>query len=349
MLLLLHGPDTFRSRQCLKEMVAEFKTKRDSQGLNVVFFDAKKSEGGEMVEALLTPPFLSERRMVIIENLSVVKSDEMRDLLLELAKEKKIPESTVAIFWEEESFVIPAMPTGRQAKSLSSTRSGAGIQKDKKKVHPLFAFLAQQKYSKEFKPLGDSQLIKWVENELKKSGIKIEKRALEHLVASAGADLWQLNSELGKLAAFAGSKEDKTITFGDISLFVSENIDDNVFHLIDALLGRRAKEAIKLLQDQWEAGEERAKIFGAIIWQFRSLLIIKDYLALNPGVGSDQISRALGLHPFVIKKALAILPGFNFEQLKKIYQKLLEIDLKVKTGGGDLLELLELLVAEICL
>lgn len=274
--------------------------------------------------------------MVIIENLSAGKSDEMRDILLELVKNKKIPESTVAIFWEEESFVIPPAKAG-------------GIQKDKKKTHPLFVFLAKQKYSKKFNNLEGSQLTKWVESELKKRGVKIEKRALEHLIASAGADLWRLNSELGKLAAFAGSKEDKTITFGDILLFVSESIDDNVFHFIDALLGRRAKEAIKLLQNQWEAGEEQAKIFGAIIWQFRSLLTIKDYLALNPGVSSDQISRALCLHPFVIKKALAILPGFSFEQLKNIYQKLLEIDLKVKTGGGDLLELLELLVAEICL
>lgn len=329
MLLLLHGPDTFRSRQYLKEMVAEFKTKRDPQGFNVVFFDAKKNEGGEIMEALLSPPFLSERRMAVIENLSVVKSDEMRDRLLELAKEKKIPESTVAIFWEEELSALGG--------------------RDKKKTHPLFNFLAKQKYSKEFNNLTSGRIKDWAESELKKRGIKIEKRALESLIASVGADLWQLNSELEKLAAFAGSKEDKTIAFGDVSLFISENIDDNVFHLIDALLGRRSKEAIKLLQDQWEAGEESAKLFGAIIWQFRSLLMIKDYLALNPGANSDQISRALGLHPFVIKKALAILPGFSFEQLKKIYQKLLEIDLKVKTGGGDLSQLLEILIAEICL
>lgn len=334
MLILLHGPDTFRSRQYLKEMVAEFKTKRDLQGLNVVFFDAKKNEGGEMMEALLSPPFLSERRMVVIENLSAVKSDEICDLLLELAKKKKIPESTVAIFWEEEL----------SAKGGSQPVSG----KDKKKIHPLFAFLVKQKYSKQFNNLTSGQIKEWAECELKKSGVKIEKRALENLIASAGADLWQLNSELGKLAAFAGSKEDKTITSGDISLFVSEDIDDNVFHFIDALLGRRSKEAIKLLQDQWESGEEQAKIFGAIIWQFRSLLTIKDYLALNPGVSSDRISGDLGLHPFVIKKALAILPGFSFEQLKKIYQKLLEIDLKVKTGGGDLLKLLEILIAEVC-
>lgn len=336
MLLLLHGPDTFRSRQYLKEMVAEFKTKRDPQGLNVVFFDAKKNEGGEMMEALLSPPFLSERRMAVIENLSAVKSDETRDRLLELAKEKKIPESTVAIFWEEESFVIPA------------PRHAGGIQRDKKKIHPLFNFLAKQKYSKEFNNLTSGQIKDWAESELKKRGIKIEKRALESLIASVGADLWQLNSELGKLAAFAGSKEDKIIAFGDVSLFISDNIDDNVFHLIDALLGRRSKEAIKLLHDQQAGGEESAKLFGAIIWQFRSLLMIKDYLALNPGANSDQISRALGLHPFVIKKALAILPGFSFEQLKKIYQKLLEIDLKVKTGGGDLPKLLEILIAEVC-
>jgi len=154
--------------------------------------------------------------------------------------------------------------------------------------------------------------------------------------------------ELDKIAAYLSKETDKKITLKHVNLFLDEASNDNIFHFLDALVARRAKEAIKLLHTQFDNGEEPGKIFNLIVGQWRKLLLIKDYFSLNPGSTSDNAAKALDIHPFVVKKTLAILPGFSFAKLKEIYRELLDIDLKAKTGEGDYASFLEMLVAKIC-
>lgn len=322
MLVLLYGPDTFRSRQYLKEMIEEFKAKRDPSGLNVACFDAEKVEPGEILEALTASPFLAEKRLVAVERLSARKQKDLADCLLAMVKDKKIPSTTVAIFWEGEI---------------------------KKNSHPLFDVLAKQDFSRKFDLLAGEKLGQWIKQELKQRNFKIEKSALAALVSYPWNDLWQLNNELEKITAYLSQKDEKEIVLKDLSPFLANPADENIFHFIDALVGRRPKEAIKLLHDQWDSGETEFRLFNFLIGQISNLLIIKDYFTLNPGVNSYQAAQVLGLHPFVVKKSLAVLPGFSFERLKEIHRQLLEIDIQAKTGGGELKNLMEMLVAKICL
>ncbi len=321
MIVLLHGSDTFRSRKYLKEMVEEFKAKRDPSGLNVACFDAEKAEAGEILEALVASPFLAEKRLVAVECLSASRQKDLWDCLLEMIKKKEIPASTVAIFWESEI---------------------------KKNSHSLFGVLAKQDFSQKFDLLVGEKLGQWIKQELKRRNFKIEKSALAALVNYPWSDLWQLDNELEKIVAYLSKKEEKEIALKDLSPFLGHPADENIFHFVDALVGRRAKEAIKLLHDQWDSGETEFRIFNFLIGQISNLLIIKDYFTLNPGANSYQAAQVLGLHPFVVKKSLAVLPGFSFARLKEIHGQLLEIDIQTKTGGGELKNLLEMLVARIC-
>ncbi len=66
MLIFLSGPDTFRSRKQLKKMIEKFKTDRDPQGFNVVVLDCRVSEPSYILEQILTPPFLAEKKLVIL-------------------------------------------------------------------------------------------------------------------------------------------------------------------------------------------------------------------------------------------------------------------------------------------
>lgn len=321
MFIMLYGPDTFRSKQHLKKMIAEFKVKRDPAGLNTVIFDAEKVEGQEILEAIMIAPFMAEKRLTVIEKLSAACQSALRDELLGLLKKKKLPDSAVVIVWEAEV-------------KLNS--------------HALFTALAKQKFSQKFEMLKGAQLSDWIQQELASRGLAIESAALAKLANYQWLDLWHLHNELEKMAAYFSSGADKTVNSQELRLFLEEAADDNVFHFIDALLGRRAKEAVRLLHAQWESGESEHKLFGLIASQWRNLLRLKDYAVLNPGMTSDQAAVALDLHPFVVRKTLAILPGFSFERLKEIYQELLEIDIKTKTGEGRLKHLLELLIAKIC-
>lgn len=321
MLIMLHGPDTYRSRQQLSKMIAEFKAKRDPSGLNLNVFDAERAEGAEMLEALVASPFLAEKRLTVLERLSESKKKDVWDNLLELFKNKKLPDTSVIIFWEEEI---------------------------KLNTHPLFETLAKQKFSKKFELLTGAKLGQWLKKEIASRGLEIENSALSALIAYPFDNLWQIINEIDKIAAYLSKEAEKKIGLKHLRLFLDQAEDDNIFHFLDALTGRHAKEAIKLLRAQYNSGEEPGKIFNLIVGQWRKLLLIKDYFSLNPGSTSDSAAKALDIHPFVVKKTLAILPGFSFAKLKEIYRELLAIDLRAKTGEGDYASSLDMLVAKIC-
>ena len=82
-----------------------------------------------------------------------------------------------------------------------------------------------------------------------------------------------------------------------------------------------------------------------IAYQFKNLLIIKELQeAQNPyGV----IAKKAGLHPFVVQKSYSLCNQFSIEQLKKIYQKIFQIDLDIKTVKIESETALDLLLAEI--
>ena len=84
-----------------------------------------------------------------------------------------------------------------------------------------------------------------------------------------------------------------------------------------------------------------------IVYQFRNLLIVKDFL--ERGVTSQwDLSKKAGLHPYVAGKTLVQAKNYSIDDLKTIYQMLLEYDLKMKTGQIDPKTGLDLLVVKLC-
>ena len=62
-----------------------------------------------------------------------------------------------------------------------------------------------------------------------------------------------------------------------------------------------------------------------IIFQFRTLLIVNDLI-------EKKQKSSKFIHPFVFKKAYCNAKKFTFEELKKIYQAIFQLDLDIKNG-----------------
>jgi len=108
---------------------------------------------------------------------------------------------------------------------------------------------------------------------------------------------------------------------------VKEKPADN-FALIDAIGARDIKKALIYLNQTLAEGGEPHAVLGQIIYQFRNLLKVKDVPA------ADLVK--IGLHPFVARKTSQQVRRFELEELKRIYQRLTELDTKSKTGQIDL-------------
>lgn len=326
MIIFLYGPDTFRSREQMKKMIEKFKQDRDPQGLNVVILDSQKEESGKIMEQILASPFLAEKRMVVLENfLSATGKGDIQEEVLKKFDDKKLPESTVLLFYEGPS-------AGAQGKLKTNVSK------------KLFEKLSKEKFAQSFDLFAGVKLEAWINQQVQMRGGKINAQAVRYLAENIGSDMWRLNSLTEQLTAY---KNGNTIELVDAQLFLDEKTDDNIFNLVDAIVAGQAKKAYEMIREQYRKGEDAGYVFAMLLRQFRILLEMRDIYEREDNLQSDALAKKLGLHPFVVKKSLPFVKRYTLQNLKDIYQKLLDIDAKTKTGQGDQSLLLDVFVGQL--
>lgn len=315
MVIFVYGSDSFRSASYLKKIIRQFKKERDPAGYNLSVLDSMiEEESKRVLGEILSVPFLSEKRLVVVKNLLVSKEKALQEELAGRIKQKTLPESTVLVFWENgETF------KGKEALAL-------------------FELLKQEKYKEYFKPLETRELGIWIAQEVKNRGGNIDKQALAYMIRNAGGDLLFLNQVIDQLVSYKG---EEIITESDLALFMDSNADDNVFNLVDAIVAGDKARAYSMLAEQYKMGKDSFYVFAMIVRQFRILLQIKD--VLDRGLKPD--AKAMGLHPFVLKKTLPIVGRYSMDQLRAANACLLDIDIQTKTGKAEHSLLLDIFVA----
>jgi len=317
MIIFLYGPDTYRSRQKLNEIVEHYKEIHKS-GLDLKLLDLKEKDFQDFKNEAQIASMFSEKKLLVLKN-AFENFDFKEKISAEIEKFAKSEE--VILFYEEE------------------------IKKDK-----FFQTLKKFSEYQEFQLLDGERLKNWVKKEFKKYQAKIDSAVLEKLIEFVGNDLWQMANEIKKLVAYkTGHNQITTVTKlcpeierEDVELLVKSKIETDIFKTIDAIAAKNKKRALKLLKAHLEKGDSPLYLLSMINFQFRNLLIIKDLTEknLSPYSFTD-------IHPYVIKKSISLLGKFSFSELKKIYQKIFEVDLDIKTGKIEPEMALDLLITEI--
>lgn len=312
MIIFLYGKDTYRSYQNLKKIVKYYK-KVHKSGLNLRFFDFKEDTFGDFKDEFRIQPMFGERKLMILKNAFSNKDFKKRFLDL---KEDFTKSNNIILFYEK----------------------GKVLEKDS-----LFVFLRKNGKCQQFEPLERGKLKAWIEREFKKHGVEIDSEAKDLLLDYVGNDLWRLSNEIKKLFLFKKGRIEKR----DVKKLVRAKIETDIFRTIDALAKKQKKKALSLIHEHLKRGDSPLYILAMINFQFRNILMIKERLQSANSIQIRELSRELNLHPFVVKKTLQLAENFSFEELKNIYQKLFEIDLKIKTGQIEPEMAIDLLIAEI--
>lgn len=210
---------------------------------------------------------------------------------------------------------------------------------------------------KEFLVPVDFLFDKWLADKIEKYGGKIKKDALSILAISLGRglaqkdkkgkivqsyNLWEADNEIGKLVNFCSGRE---ISKEDVEFLVRSKVDMNIFSLTDSISLKNKSKAALLLNMQVEMGLNEMYILTMLTRQFRNLLIIKSLM--EEGLSSSRIEEKTKMHPFVVKKTIEQCRNFKLPDLKKIYKKLYDADVAIKTGKMDSALALDLLVISI--
>jgi len=333
MILFLYGPDTYRSRQKLNEIIEHYK-KVHKSGLNLKYFDDENLNFQDFKDEVRQTSMFAEKKLIILAE--AFPNSEFKEKFLKGAK----------IFRDAED-VILFYETGQIPEKDS-----------------LFDFLIKQAKCQEFKPLEGQRLRNWIKKEFEKYQTGIENKALDKLIEFVGSNLWQMSNEIRKLVSYRaprqrgeGGKENEVlfdhkskyknieISSGDIELLVKPKIETDIFKTIDALALKDKKQALGLVHKHLEKGDSPLYLLSMINFQFRNLLIVKD---LIQKYRSPYIpSKVTNLHPYIIKKSYSLAQKFTIQELKKIYQKIFQVDLDIKTGRVEPEVALDLLIAEI--
>jgi DNA polymerase-3 subunit delta len=313
MIIFLYGEDAFRSNLKLRSLKDKFSMSDSGvSGLSVFDYGENKPEKGEnkLIDILESSNLLSPKRLVIIKKVisQGTKEDQENILNYFKNKRKKIEEDKdlVVIFWED---VL------------------------NQKKNSLFQFLTSEKgeiKQQEFKKLAGIKLEQWILKRMQELFGKadISQKALEKLIVFCGNDSQILNNEILKLANFC---DQKTIQEKDVEDLVKASLDSNIFSIIDAVSEGRKKDALLLMHQHLEKGEDPFYLFSMLAYQLRNMLKIAD-LKENFGYPEREIIKASQMHPFVVRKSLNQIRNFSWAKLVKLYQELSRLDVAMKTG-----------------
>lgn len=321
---VLHGEDEFTR----SETLADFKRRlggSDAADFDTTILDGRRVTLGELRHACDAIPFLSDRRLVIVEGLLSRLTSRKGNALANAGQElldalcdylPQLPDTTRLVLVEDSS-----LPSRHPVLKLAD-RHDRG-------------------YVKRFNLPDSRALPRWIRGRAKKHGGTIEPQAAHHLAAVVGADLRLLDQEISKLATFTNG--DRPITQVDVETLVPYSQEAVIFDLVDALGRRDGRTAAKTLHRLIEEGEHPLGLLGMIVRQFRLLIQVKALKA--DGVSVSEISATLGIHPFPVRKLHGQATHFTASQLEKVFRHLSDIDLDIKTGRIDAEVALDLLVA----
>jgi len=328
MIIFLYGQDTYRSRRKLNEIIERYK-KIHKSGLNLKYLNLSEKGFEDFKDGFQSISMFAEKKLIILEE--AFTNQSFKENFLKNSK-KFIDSGDIILFHET---------------------------KETPRSNPLFKFLKKCAKSQEFKLLEGKNLKNWVKKEIENYKVKINPMALEKLIDYVGNDLWQMANEIGKLVSYkSGKRVDEAIASSlpfanarvievkDIELLVKPKIEPEIFKTIDAIASRNKKQALELIHKHLEKGDNPLYLLSMINFQFRNLLTIRDLIEKNKS--PYTLLEEATLHPYVIKKSYSQAQKFKIDELKKIYQKIFQVDLAIKTGKVEPETALDIFIAEIC-
>jgi DNA polymerase-3 subunit delta len=327
MFYILYGQDDFSLHQAMEKIKADLGD-REAVATNTTSLEGKQLTLSELRNKCNTAPFLSSYRLVIVDGLLgrfEVKQGKRRS--------GKGKSRNGLGEWEDLAPYIKQMP---------ETTVLVLVDEDVKGSNPLLNKISPLAEVRTFSMLRGNNLKTWIRQRVNKEGGDINPQAVDLLAELIGGDLWAMNGEIQKLLLYS---QERPISEGDVRQLVSHVQEVNIFALVDAVAEGRTQLAQRLLHRLYLEGMQPTHILTMITRQFRLIAQAKD---LPKGLSRLQIQDRLGLKAgYGLDKTLNQAKMYDFEGVKRAYDKLLETDLAIKTGRYSDKLALELLVTEL--
>jgi DNA polymerase-3 subunit delta len=327
MLYILYGQDDFSLNQAVEKIKADLGD-REMVATNTTSLEGQHLTLSELRNKCDAAPFLSSHRLVIVDGL--LGRFEVKQSRPRSGRGKS---GNGLGEWEGLASYIGQIP---------ETTVLMLVDEEIKGQNPLLKKLASLAEVRTFPLLRGRDLKAWIQQRVRGEGGDITPQAVNLLAELIGGDLWAINGEIQKLLLYS---QERPINEDDVRQLVSHVQEANIFALVDAVAEGRTESAQRILHRLYDDGVAPIYILVMITRQFRLIAQAGD---LGKGLSRPQIQDRLGLKSsYSLDKTLSQAKLYDFEGVKRAYDKLLETDLAIKTGKYSDKLALELLVTEL--
>lgn len=300
-LFLLYGPEQYLLEKNMEKIIHTYLREGEAD-LNLEVLESLPKDVFELVNKCETLPFMAEYRVVVLKNTGIFEYKDKAALELLTEKIEKLPESTVLIIKETS--------VDKRKKLFKLFQTGGCVE--------------GQDY------LTEEQLIQYLGKWFYRYQLRIKTGTARLLLQRAGMELTGLLNECEKLAALAT----EVVTDEMVTALVPERLESKIFQLTDAL-GRKDRQAA--LENYQVMLQNRESVTGILFMIGRQIRqISQTKLLLARRTPAAEMTKLLGVPPFVLNKLTAQAKLFQPEELDHFIRELVQLEWDYKTGRTDL-------------
>ncbi|TAH62868.1 MAG: DNA polymerase III subunit delta [Gottschalkiaceae bacterium] len=296
------------------------------ESLNYIHIDGKEANAASIINACETLPFMADKKIVVVEELTLLTSKK---------EESRLDEDELCKYLENINI----------STCLIFISSELKIDNRKK----IIKIINKQGNIVELSKLKDLDLTKWTQSIFSKNKKNISMGNIQYFLQQVGyydnnseRTLYDLENEINKICSYLGSEN--TVEKEDIEKVLVKSLQNDIFALVDALGQKKSDIALSIFNDMVLDNEPIPRIFPMIIRQLRLLVITK--LCEEKGYGQGDISKKVGLPLFVTKKLILQTRNFTLNNLHKGIKVALDVDRSIKTGKMEGKLAIEMFITE---
>jgi DNA polymerase III subunit delta len=335
-LFLFSGDNTFETHE---ELLRWKKTFIEKHGeANWQRMTGREVDWRELLDEVSTAPFLSEKRLIVIDGMPPKIEKDDLELLV-----KEMHPSTVVVF-------IESAPDKRKAVTK---------------------FLLKNATVKTFGKNTPKQLVSWLIALAKERGAELSSAVASHLVAFVGTDQWHLKNELLKLLSYIPSKPSRPST-DDVNRICLPSQKHTVWLMSD-LIGRgQTEEAVELARSLHESGEDAYSLWNIFLWIMKNLVTLWIHMNAHSHITPSgpievrrtesgvlrgnitSLAKETGIPYPGVQSLLPCAAKFSHEKMSALVSSVVEADEALKTGkvkatAGEPIELVAMLERQLFL
>lgn len=285
-------------------------------------FDCAEQPVDFVIDEADTIPFFSDRKLVVARNASFLRATEK-------GKEKVEHDLKRLEAWLEH-------PTEQCVTVFIAPYEKLDERKKITKLMKQHALVLQAEQLK------DQDLAVWIQHEVAAQQGRITDDAVGKLIDMVGANMLQLRLEIEKLLLFV--QQDEVIDVGVVEKLVAKTLEHDAFKLLNAYLARDLATAITIYHDLLRQKEEPIMLVGLLASNIRTMNNV--YYLQKKGYHPQQIAKQLKIHPYRVKLMVENRNRPTEERLLTALHRLADVDLKLKTTGGNRERHLELFLIQ---